>query len=90
MSENLDFLSIPFDETQNSYLAEDPCDFDHSIYHGMMIPTRLQLGVLRFQRHCVKCVRIRSFSGLYFSGFRLNIERDTEFPSVLSPNAGKY
>ena len=56
----------------------------------MMIPTRLQLGVLRFQRHCVKCVRIRSFSGPYFPAFRLNIERDTKFPSVLSPNAGKY
>ena len=28
-----------------------------------------------WNKHCVKSVRIRSFSGLYFSAFRLNTER---------------
>ena len=36
--------------------------------------------------HCVKSVRIRSFSGLYFPTFGLNTERYF----VLSPNVGKY
>ena len=33
--------------------------------------------------HCVKSVRIRSYSGPYFPAFGLNTE-------YLSPNAGKY
>ena len=38
-----------------------------------------------FDEHCVKSVRIRSYSGLYFPKFG-----DTPYLSVLSPNAGKY
>ena len=37
--------------------------------------------------HCVKSVRIWSFTGSYFSAFGL---RDTEYRSVFSLNAGKY
>ena len=36
--------------------------------------------------HCVKSVRIRRFSGLYFPASRLN----TEIYSIFSLNAGKY
>ena len=36
--------------------------------------------------HCVKSVRIRSYSGPYFPAFGLN----TEYLSVFSQNAGKY
>ena len=36
--------------------------------------------------HCVKSVRIRSFSGPYFPAFGLN----TPYLSVFSPNTGKY
>ena len=36
--------------------------------------------------HCVKSVRIQSYSGPYFPAFGLN----TEYLSVSSPNAGKY
>ena len=35
--------------------------------------------------HCVKSVRIRSYSGPHFPAFGLN----TEYLSVFSPNAGK-
>ena len=35
--------------------------------------------------HCVKCVRIWSYSGPHFSAFGLNTER-----YLSSPNAGKY
>ena len=40
-------------------------------------------------KHCVKSVRIRSYSGPHFAAFRLN-RRDTEYLSAFSPNAGKY
>ena len=52
--------------------------------------------LIRKERHCVKSVLIRTFSGLYFPAFGLNTERyreslrDTEYLSVFSPNAGKY
>ena len=36
---------------------------------------------------CVKSVRIRSYSGVYFPVLGLNTER---YYSVFSPNAGKY
>ena len=36
--------------------------------------------------HCVKSVRIRSYSGPHFPTFGLNTERY----SVFSPNTGKY
>ena len=39
--------------------------------------------------HYVKSVRIRSFTGSYFSAFRLNTKRWGDF-SVSSPSAGKY
>ena len=42
--------------------------------------------------HCVKSVRIRSYSGLHFSRIFPHsnwIRRDTEYLSVFSPNAGK-
>ena len=35
--------------------------------------------------HCVKSVRIRSFSGPYFTAFGLTL-----YLSIFSPNAGKY
>ena len=35
---------------------------------------------------CIKSVRICSYSGPYFTAFRLN----TEYISVFSPNTGKY
>ena len=38
--------------------------------------------------HCVKTVRVRSFSSSYFPAFGLNTER--HYLSVFSPNAGKY
>ena len=40
-------------------------------------------------QHCVKSVRIQSFSGPCFPAFGLNTE-DTPYLSVFSPNAGKY
>ena len=36
--------------------------------------------------HCVKSVRIQSYSGTYFPAFGMNTERY----GVFSPNAGKY
>ena len=39
--------------------------------------------------HCVKSVRIRSFSGPYFPAFGLNTERYQVFLCI-HPNAGKY
>ena len=39
--------------------------------------------------HCVKSVRIRSFSDPYFPAFGLNTGR-SEYLSVFSPNAGKH
>ena len=41
------------------------------------------------ESHCVKYVRIRSFSGLYFPEFGLNTARHEDL-SVFSLNAGKY
>ena len=41
------------------------------------------------ESHCVKCVRIRSFPGLYFPEFGLNTARHEDL-SVFSLNAGKY
>ena len=38
--------------------------------------------------HCVKRVRVRSYSGPHFPAFGLNTER--YYLSVFSPNAGKY
>ena len=40
--------------------------------------------------HCVNCVRNRSFSGLYFHSFGLNMERQASYLSIISPNAEKY
>ena len=47
-------------------------------------------------KHCVKSVRIRSYSGPHFPAFGLNAERysdwirrDTPYLSVFSPNEGK-
>ena len=43
--------------------------------------------------HCVKSVRIRSYSGPHFSRISPHsgwIRRDTEYLSVVSPNVGKY
>ena len=40
--------------------------------------------------HCLKSVRIQSFSGPYFPAFGLNTERATPYFFVFSPNAGKY
>ena len=39
--------------------------------------------------HCVKCVRIQSYSSPYFLAFRLNTKRYEVSLSILSPNAGK-
>ena len=39
--------------------------------------------------HCMKSVRIRSYSGPHFPVFGLNMET-VEYLPVLSPNAGKY
>ena len=39
--------------------------------------------------HCVKSVRIRTFSGPYFPALALNTERYGEILRI-SPNAGKY
>ena len=41
------------------------------------------------QIHCVKNIRVRSFSVPYFPAFGLN-RRDMEYLFVFSPNAGKY
>ena len=40
--------------------------------------------------HCVKSVRIWSFSCPYFPALRLNMERYTEYFSVFRPNTEKY
>ena len=49
-----------------------------------------QVGNKQTKLHCVKCVRIRSFSGSYLPAFELNTEqRDTKYISVFNPNAGK-
>ena len=40
--------------------------------------------------HCVKSVRIWSFSGPYFAAHSDWIWRDTEYLSVFNPNVGKY
>ena len=42
--------------------------------------------LIYYHFHCVKCVRIRSYSGPYFLIFGMNMERY----SVFSPNAKKY
>ena len=42
-----------------------------------------------FGCHCLKSVRIRSFSGSYFPAFGLNME-DTEYLSIFSPKAGEH
>ena len=50
----------------------------------------VQLNIQRrlsWECHCVKNVRIRSFSGPYFPAFGLNTERYTEYLSVFSTNA---
>ena len=47
---------------------------------------REQIWIAFFKVHCVKSVRIRSYSGPYFSAFGLNAKRY----SVFSPNTGKY
>ena len=39
-------------------------------------------------KHCVKCVRIESYSGSHFPAFGLNTE-STKYLFVFSPNAGK-
>ena len=50
---------------------------------------KLQLyGSIQFQvEHCIKSVRVQSFSGPHFPAFGLNMERSL---SIFSPNAGKY
>ena len=41
--------------------------------------------------HCVKSVRIRSFSGLYFPAFGVSIRSvSLKYLSVFRPNVGKY
>ena len=40
--------------------------------------------------HCVKSVPVRSFSGLYFTVFRLNSKIYKKKLSVFNPNPGKY
>ena len=57
------------------------------------IPMKTQHHLHRFYKHCVKSVRIRSFSGPYFSAFGPNTERysvSTPYLSIFSPNVGKY
>ena len=44
--------------------------------------------VLNAPLHCVKSVRIRSFSGPCFPAFGLNIW--TPYLSIFSPNAGEF
>ena len=49
-----------------------------TLHYSMFTKLRLHQTISRgtFQnRHCVKSVRIRSFSGPYFSAFGLNTER---------------
>ena len=49
-------------------------------------------GMFKRQKHCVKSVRIRSYSGPHFPRIFPNsdwIQRDTEYLSVFSPNSGK-
>ena len=41
----------------------------------------------RSNSHCVKSVRIRSYSCQYFPAFGLYMGRDTAYLSVFSPNA---
>ena len=50
---------------------------------------KLEILTRNWLIHCVKSVRIRSFSDRYFPAFRLNTER-YEYLSVLNPNARKY
>ena len=40
--------------------------------------------------HCVKNVRIRSYSGPYFPTFGLNTKRYFVSLRIFTPNAGKY
>ena len=48
------------------------------------------MGLLAlFVLHCVKSVRIRSFSGTYFPAFRLNTER-YGLPFGIQSECGKY
>ena len=57
---------------------------------------KIEFGALSSNYHCLKCVRIRSFSDPYFPAFGLNtemhsdgIQGDTPYLSVFILNAGK-
>ena len=65
-------------------------NFSESIEHGCFYsktPREAPFHEIRGKQHCVKSVRIRSYSG---PAFGLNTERDTEYLSVFSPNTEKY
>ena len=66
------------------------CFFYFSIYsilHILLQFTPIYTNMLL--QHCVKGVRIRSYSSPYFPACGLNTERETPYLSVFSPNAGK-
>ena len=48
-----------------------------------------ETNALSYNLYCAKSVCIRSYSGLYFPAFDW-IQTDTEYLSVISPNAEKY
>ena len=50
------------------------------------LPLLIKIWMLEKEVHCVKSVRIRSYSSPYLPAFGLNTERY----GVFSPNAGKY
>ena len=60
-------------------------------YSNKNIPirTKKEFKIQLTTKHCVKGLRIRSFSGPYFPLFGLDMER-YPYLSVFSPNAGKY
>ena len=58
----------------------------------MLLHFNNNLSVLPHAQHCVKSVRIRSYSGPHFFSIFPHLDwirRDTEYLSVFSPNAGK-
>ena len=76
-----------FQKTWNE--AMQKVEFEFNPIRIILVEKSLQLERNKkniLERHCVKSVRIWSFSGPCFSAFGLNTERYGAF----SPNAGKY
>ena len=77
----LTFSSFSIVLFQHALACQDPKQYRFTCHSQLQ-----NLDVLLVATHCVKSVRIRSYSGSYFPAFELN----TPYLSVFSPNAGKY